>query len=113
MQVLKNEQFYVKPSKCCFGQRQLEYLGQLISGEGVKVDESQAMVEWPQPTTVRALRGFLGLIGYYQKFVHDYCSIARPLTNLLKKWGFEWNDDREGVQRAKKMKKWEASSFSQ
>lgn len=94
MQVLRTERFYVKPSKCCFGRRQVEYLGHWISGEGVRVDASkiQAMVDWARPTTVRALRGFLGLTGYYRKFVRNYGSIARPLINLLK------NGDLSGVR---------------
>nr|GFB61624.1 putative mitochondrial protein [Tanacetum cinerariifolium] len=51
------------------------------------------MLDWPQPTSVSALRGFLGLIGYYRRFVKDYAKLAGPLTNLLKKDSFTWTED--------------------
>eukprot|EP00261_Vitis_vinifera_P023282 XP_010655166.1 PREDICTED: uncharacterized protein LOC104880390 [Vitis vinifera] len=97
--VLRQHQFYVKMSKCAFGKQELEYLGHIITHRGVKVDEKkiEAMVAWPRPSNITELLGFLGLTGYYRKFVQGYGLIARPLTNLLKKGKFQWNDEAEAA----------------
>uniref|UniRef100_A0A453JGH4 Reverse transcriptase domain-containing protein n=1 Tax=Aegilops tauschii subsp. strangulata TaxID=200361 RepID=A0A453JGH4_AEGTS len=94
LELLRQHQLYVKASKCEFATDHIDYLGHVISHEGVATDaeKTQAMVQWPTPTTATELRGFLGLTGYYRKFVRHYDIIAKPLTQLLTKKGFEWFD---------------------
>jgi transposase InsO family protein len=92
LQLLKEQQLYAKPSKCFFGVKEVDYLGHIVSHEGVKVDPNKikAMMDWPIPKTLKNLRGFLGLTGYYRKFVRNYGRIAAPLTPLTKKDAFSW-----------------------
>ena len=91
-EILRHHTFFLKLKKCAFGQQELEYLGHIVTAHGVKVDQTkiQAMLDWPRPTNISELRGFLGLTGYYRKFVRNYGLLARPLTNLLKKGQFGW-----------------------
>jgi hypothetical protein len=91
---LRRHQLFVKRTKCSFGATSVAYLGHIISYEGVAMDPAkvQAIHDWPPPRSARAVRGFLGLAGYYRKFVHNYGTVAAPLTALLKKEGFSWDD---------------------
>jgi hypothetical protein len=95
LQLLKEQQLYAKPSKCFFGVKEVEYLGHIVSHEGVKVDPNKikAMMDWSIPKTLKNLRGFLGLTGYYRKFVRNYGRIAAPLTALTKKDAFSWTPE--------------------
>lgn len=103
-ELLRQHKLYLRLNKCAFGQQQIEYLGHVVTHDGVRVDQGKikAMLEWPQPTNISELRGFLGLTGYYRKFVRDYGVIAQPLTNLLKKGKFLWSADAESSFQALK-----------
>jgi hypothetical protein len=83
-----------------FAQQSLEYLGHIITVEGIATNPSkvEAVNKWPIPTNVKGLRGFLGLAGYYRRFIQNYGIISRPITDLLKKGTlFVWS---ETVQQA-------------
>ena len=95
--VLRENKLYAKKSKCSFGQCQVMYLGHVVTGHGVCADpeKRKCMLEWPKPKSVKSLRGFLGLTGYYRRFVKDYGHHAAPLTALLKKEAFKWSPKAE------------------
>jgi hypothetical protein len=91
---LRCHQLFVKHTKCSFGASSIAYLGHVISAAGVAMDPAkvQAIHDWPAPRSPWVVSGFLGLAGYYRKFVHNYGAIAAPLMALLKKEGFSWDD---------------------
>jgi hypothetical protein len=83
----------VKCSKCAFGDHEVEYLGHIVSQKSVRVDPKKvvAIQYWPRPKTLKRLRGLLGIIGYYMKFVKNCGKMVASLTSLLKKKAFVWS----------------------
>jgi hypothetical protein len=84
---LRKNQFYGKLKKCAFWLSEVAFLGHVINQQGIAVDPNNvaAVVEWKRPSSVSEIRSFLGLAGYYRRFVPDFSSIAKPLTRLLEK----------------------------
>ncbi|TQD87016.1 hypothetical protein C1H46_027399 [Malus baccata] len=99
LELLQQHQLFVKKQKCYFGQHQVEYLGHIVSCEGVFVDPAkiQAILEWPAPKNVNELRGFFGLTGYYRKFVPGYGKICQPLYKLTGSERFMWSEATEAT----------------
>ncbi|XP_061348860.1 uncharacterized protein LOC133294223, partial [Gastrolobium bilobum] len=87
LQILREHQLYAKPSKCEFWLHEIQFLGHVISSTGVAVDPSkiEAVLDWERPKSVTEIRSFLGLAGYYRRFINGFSRIALPLTRLTRK----------------------------
>ena len=86
----------LKPSKCTLLQRRVSFLGHIVSAAGIETDPSKTELisQWGVPTSVKGIRSFLGLCGYYRRFIKDYAEIASPLTNLQRKGvKFVWTEE--------------------
>lgn len=95
LRVLQKGKLYAKFSKCEFWLNYVAFLGNIISGEGIRVDTQkiEAVKTWPRPTTPTEVHSFLGLAGYYRRFVEGFSSLSAPLTKLTHKGAkFQWTD---------------------
>jgi hypothetical protein len=105
LQRLCGHRLYAKLSKCEFWLKEIKFLGHTISQEGISVDPEkvQEVMDWKPPTTVRQIRSFLGLAGYYRRFIPDFSRIAKPMTKLLKKGvKYDWSQKCEDAFHALK-----------
>ena len=94
-QTLKEHQLYAKLSKCEFWLEEVNFLGHMVCKKGIRMDPKkvEAVVHWPKPTSMTKIRSFLGLAGYYRKFIKDFFRIVAPLTKLTKKYQkYEWEE---------------------
>ena len=95
LETLRQHKLYAKFSKCEFWLEEVGFMGHILSAGGIAVDPAKinTVMEWQAPTTQTEVCAFLGLAGYYRRFVEGFSSIARPMTQLLKKdRKFEWTD---------------------
>jgi len=98
LQILRDKQLYVKLKKCEFWLEQVGFLGHIISKEGISVDpiKIEAIKDWPRPTNVTEVQSFLGLSGYYRRFVKGFSLIVAPLTQLNRKnKKFVWGEEQD------------------
>jgi len=104
---------FANPEKCIWMVDKLIFLGYVVTGDGILLDESKvrAIVEWPAPTTLTELRSFLGLAGFYRRFMKRYSEIAATLTDLLKLNQFGWNDTAQATFDEMKVKLTQAPLF--
>ncbi|KAI3725205.1 hypothetical protein L1987_64983 [Smallanthus sonchifolius] len=99
LEALKKEKLYAKFSKCAFWLREVQFLGHVINPNGIMVDPAKITTvrDWDIPKTPTEIRSFLGLAGYYRRFIQDFLKIASPLTKLTRKeekyeWGLKQDD---------------------
>eukprot|EP00253_Pinus_taeda_P008664 PITA_08664 len=96
LQTLREHQLYAKFSKCDFLQEEIQYLGHVITKDGIVVDPEKikAIMEWPVPKDVADIRSFMGLAGFYRRFVKGFSKVAFPITSLQKKGrAFQWTPE--------------------
>ena len=106
LQLLRDRQLYAKFSKCEFWLTEVRFLGHVVSASGVLVDPEkvEVMMSWERPKSVFKIRSFLGLAGYYRRFIKDFSHLAAPMTRLTQKKVKFDSDDRceEAFQELKR-----------
>ncbi|GJW92072.1 putative reverse transcriptase domain-containing protein [Tanacetum coccineum] len=111
LELLRKEKLYAKFSKCDFWIRIVQFLGHLIDSQGLHVDPAkiEAVKNWTSPTTPTEVRQFLGLAGYYRRFIKGFSKIAKPLTKLTQKnKNYIWGEEQESAFQLLKQKLYEA-----
>jgi hypothetical protein len=95
---LREVNLKLNPSKCCFAAKSITFLGHIVSRDGIQPDPGKvgAVLHFPTPRNVAGVRSFLGLTGYYRKYIKGYSNLAGPLFELTKKdIAFAWSENCE------------------
>ena len=106
LDLLRRNKLYATAKKCAFFKEKLTFLGHVVSAEGISMEEDKvkSIRQWPAPTSVVGVRSFLGLAGYYRKFVKNFSKIASPMTKLLQKnEPFQWKEPQQKAFEALKL----------
>ena len=84
---IEENDLYIKPEKCIYKVREIDFLGLVIGSGGIKMQEEKVagVLKWPRPKTVKEVQKFLGLANYYRLFVKDFAKIAKPMHKLVRK----------------------------
>src|SRR5215469_6783525 len=101
-QLMREHGIYAKQVKCYFAQKEVPYLGHYVSEKGIRTNPAkvQAVRDYPEPKNLKQLRGFLGLAGYYRRFIKDFSKIAAPMNKLLKQGEtFKWAPEQEEAKK--------------
>ncbi|GJW54188.1 putative nucleotidyltransferase, ribonuclease H [Tanacetum coccineum] len=107
LELLKKEELYAKFSKCEFWIPKVQFLGHVIDSQGIHVDPAkiESIKDWASPKTPTEIRQFLGLVGYFWRFIEGFSKVAKPMTKLMqKKVAFEWGDKQEAAFQTLKNK---------
>lgn len=94
-EILRKNKIYIRPSKCKFGASEVEYLGYTLNSEGISTQGRlvKAVTDWPTPKSVKDVQRFLGLSNFYRRFIKNYAAIVRPISDLIRKKSFSWNEE--------------------
>nr|GEZ76957.1 reverse transcriptase domain-containing protein [Tanacetum cinerariifolium] len=115
LELLKKEELYAKFSKCKFWNPKVQFLGHVIDSQGIHVDSAkiESVKDWASPKSPTEIRQFLGLAGYYRRFIEGFSKISKPMTKLTqKKVKFEWGDKQEAALQLLKQKLCSAPIFA-
>ena len=98
LEILRKHKLYLRPEKCSFEKRSVDYLGTIVGNGELKMDPTKvlAVTEWPVPRNKKDIQSFIGFCNFYQRFIQGFSGIARPLTRLTKQVPWEWTETQQG-----------------